>query len=102
MALTMTRTRTQKALNKLAGMVADIHGELEFVELCLSPAEGADEAAKAAREARRVRLLADREALYVTLRQFDPSIDPPLIAARVLTRREVTRLRKAIATNLGP
>ena len=35
MALTMTRTRTQTALTKLAGMVANIHGELAFVEAAL-------------------------------------------------------------------
>jgi len=81
MALTMTRTRTQKALNKLAGMVADIHGELESVELCLSPVESADEAARAALEARRAKLRTDLDALYVTLRQFDPDIDPSHIGA---------------------
>ncbi|MCW5640978.1 MAG: hypothetical protein KIT63_02635 [Rhodoferax sp.] len=32
MALTMTRTQTQTALTKLAERVANVHGELEFVE----------------------------------------------------------------------
>ena len=32
MALTMTRTRTQTTLTKLAELVAHVHGELEFVE----------------------------------------------------------------------
>lgn len=37
-ALTMTRTRTQTTLTKLATMVAGIHRELAFVELLLEDA----------------------------------------------------------------
>ena len=32
MALTMTRTRTQTTLTKLVELVANVHGELAFVE----------------------------------------------------------------------
>lgn len=32
MALTMTRTRTQTALTKLAEMVANVHGEMAFLD----------------------------------------------------------------------
>ena len=41
MALTMTRTRTQTTLTKLATMVANVHGELEFVQGLLVQAEAA-------------------------------------------------------------
>jgi hypothetical protein len=77
MALTMTRTRTQTTLTKLAEMVANVHGELEFLEglARLPEAQGAG----ATLEARRKKLVSDREALYATLRQFDPAIDPEAI-----------------------
>lgn len=99
MALTMTRTRTQTTLTKLATMVANIHGELEFVEGLLAEAETADAAAdaaskrgKAARKklspeqlgalrARKAVLEEKRQALYLTLRQFDSEADPAAIAA---------------------
>jgi len=32
MALTMTRTRTQTALTRLAKLLANLNGEMEFVE----------------------------------------------------------------------
>lgn len=83
MALTMTRTRTQTTLTKLAEMVANVHGELEFVEGLLAqdcPAvTGATSAEPESRNvlvARRRILLASRNALYATVRQFDPAIDP--------------------------
>ena len=77
MALTMTRTRTQTTLTKLADMVANVHGELEFLE-GLAGTHGAPEAGPAL-EARRLKLVSDREALYVTLRQFDTQIEPQTI-----------------------
>ncbi|TXC62101.1 hypothetical protein FSC37_22245 [Piscinibacter aquaticus] len=86
MALTRTRTRTQPALTKLAMLVADVHGELEFVEWLLETEHaaqreaGAEIAAEAglsrALERRQQELLAKRQALYETLRQFDPELDP--------------------------
>lgn len=88
MALTMTRTRTQTTLTKLAMLVANVHGELEFVEGLLGSelqadlqvrarAEvAADGGLAAALERRRQELLAKRQALYETLRQFDPGLDP--------------------------
>lgn len=86
MALTMTRTRTQTALTKLATMIANIHGELEFVSDLLKTEElepGQPLAAKALQglKFRHLTLLANRDALYTTIRQFDPKIDPRDIVA---------------------
>ncbi|GEM_PF-1560001 len=95
MALTMTRTRTQTALTKLAEMVANVHGELAFVEGLLARGN-ADVGSEGRRissqgqltpeallrlEARRLKLVRDRDALYATLRQFDSRIDPQQIGA---------------------
>lgn len=41
MALTMTRTRTQTTLTKLAMLVANVHGELALVERLLDTARAA-------------------------------------------------------------
>lgn len=84
MALTMTRTRTQTTLTKLAELVANVHGELGFVLGLLEQDCSAAAAATSALDpesrnvlaARRRVLLANRDALYATVRQFDPEIDP--------------------------
>jgi hypothetical protein len=85
MALTLTRTRTQTTLTKLARMVANVHGELEFLEVLLaqgaSPATGAAEGTEAFSGqdrllARRQVLLSNREALYATIKRFDPALEP--------------------------
>jgi hypothetical protein len=80
MALTMTRTRTQTALTKLAEMVANVHGELAFLEGLLSgeagPLQGMAPEVLVRLAARRLKLLGDRDALYATIRQFDAGIDP--------------------------
>lgn len=72
MALTMTRTRTQTTLTKLVKMVAEVQGELVFVERLL----GEVPEHKGVLEARRDVLLRDRDALYLTLKQFDSEIEP--------------------------
>lgn len=77
MALSQTRCRNQTTLTKLATRVASIHGELAYVEGRL-----AEELAPELREGlagRRGELLELREALYVTLRQFDATLDPTTI-----------------------
>lgn len=74
MALTMTRTRTQTALTRLAERVAAVHGELEHLEDVQAKEMTADK--RALVEARRTQLVRDRDALYMTIRQFDPGIDP--------------------------
>jgi hypothetical protein len=74
MALSQTRCRNQTTLTKLATRVASIHGELTYVEGRL-----AVELAPELREGlarRRGELLELREALYVTLRRFDSTLDP--------------------------
>jgi len=70
-ALTMTRTRTQKALTHLAKAVAAAHGELELLDAIVPLLPDSSEAL----ERRRSHLLADRDALYLTLRQFDAELD---------------------------
>lgn len=77
MALTMTRTRTQTALTRLAEAVAAVHGELAALECLL---ETLPESAPAL-QARRQALLADRAALHLTLRQFDDALDAQCIDA---------------------
>jgi hypothetical protein len=103
MALTMTRTRTQTTLTRLAMLIANVHGELEFVEGLLRGAgqgqgsEGVKGEVRARLEARRVKLVADRDALYATVRQFDAEIEPAGIGSaeawqkRLSTRRSLTR-----------
>ena len=93
MALTMTRTRTQTALTKLAELVANVHGELAFVDGllahgargCSGPGRGGslDAGAQALLQARQQKLLADRDALYATVRQFDPELAPEGIGVSV-------------------
>lgn len=93
MALTMTRTRTQTTLTKLALMVASIHGELAFVEGLIAAhvstttatatgacaGTGTDQALHSRLERRRQVLAGNRDALYTTIRQFDPEIAPECI-----------------------
>ena len=85
MALTLTRTRTQTTLTKLALMVANVHGELEFLEGLLAqnsgPATGAAEGFEAFSGqdqllARRQVLHSNRDALYATVKRFDPALEP--------------------------
>ena len=75
MALTMTRTRTQTTLTKLATMAANLKGELAFVEGWL-----AEDGAPAELVARREALRAQMEALATTLQVFDPELDVGQVA----------------------
>lgn len=69
MALTMTRTRTQTTLTKLVTQLARINGELEALR------EGpADDPGLAIRERH-------REALVLTLHQFDSTLDFAVVGA---------------------
>jgi hypothetical protein len=93
MALTMTRTRTQTTLTKLAELVANVHGELAFVEGLLAqgvatgavpdltPASGMTPEVLARLALKRLELVGSRYALYATLRQFDGGIEPERIGA---------------------
>jgi hypothetical protein len=96
MALTMTRTRTQTTLTKPAELVANVHGELAFVEGLLAargpgsvpgmapdvtPALGLPPEVLARLALRQLELVDSREALYATVRQFDPGVEPAGIGA---------------------
>ncbi len=72
MALTMTRTRTQVALNKLAFSLAEVNGELAFLG-SLRPARKGRQAALAARRAELEKL---REAFCTVIRRYDPELEP--------------------------
>lgn len=118
MVLTMTRTRTQTTLNKLAQLIASVHGELAFLEELVqevaaqeSAGPGVGELARGRMElllARKQMLLASREALYTTLRQFEPGIDPGLIGSSEEWRKNhgrktlgLPRLKKQYVENLS-
>lgn len=75
MALTMTRTRTQTALTSLCKLIANVHGELEFIDWALQYRKHGRKVLVARRHA----LVGQRDALYTTLRVFDPALDPTAI-----------------------
>lgn len=77
MALTMTRTRTQTTLTKLAERVATVHGELAYVEGRLS-GELPDNLREGL-ERRHAELMVLREALYMVVRRHSPKLDPTSI-----------------------
>lgn len=93
MALTMTRTRTQTTLTKLCEAVARCHGELAFVDATRAEANErlrlgelrrgetleAVQQLVTALEARSAQLHVARDALYLTIRRFDASLDPTRI-----------------------
>jgi hypothetical protein len=89
MALTMTRTRTQTTLTKLAELVANVHGELAFLEGLLQGALKAE--TREMLHGRWLTLGASRNALYATLIQFDPRIDPAEIGIREDWRKQFGR-----------
>jgi hypothetical protein len=77
MALTMTRTRTQTALNKLAQHLAEVNDELNLCGAVLEQAiVSLSEADQTLLQGRIVLLRHQRQALHVTLKQFDPDIEP--------------------------
>ncbi len=100
MALTMTRTRTQTALTKLAQLLADVNGELSFiVETIARPLVRLTEADHARLRLRREQLGKSRTALYMTIRQFDPTIDPDTIGSSsdwLHTRARTARSRQRV------
>ena len=70
--MALTRTRTQTALTTLCTLIANVHGELEFIGWALQfRKQGLNVLV-----ARRQMLVGQREALYTTLRFFDPKLDP--------------------------
>lgn len=75
MALTMTRTRTQKALMQLVETLANLKGELAFVETWLG-----EPGAPAKLAARRQSLVEQLAALETILRLFDPGLEVGTVA----------------------
>lgn len=72
MGLTMTRTRTQTALSRLAKLLADLNAELEFVERLKGELPLFDDALGV----QWAKLTEDRAAVCATIRQFDPELRP--------------------------
>jgi hypothetical protein len=68
-ALTMARTRTQTTLTRLAELLANLNGELEFVARLVHENPGHQDLLRARQHA----LQTDREAVRVTLSQSDPT-----------------------------
>ena len=89
MALTMTRTRTQTALTKLVELVANLNGELAFVQSLLKDPNKQNEHERLI--LRRAKLVSDLHALYLTVRQFDPEIDPSFIGVLETWRKQYGR-----------
>lgn len=77
MSLTMTRTRTQTTLTRLAKLLANLNGEMEFVERLKRELPAFSNAL----EVRRTKLAADRAAVCATIKQFDPDVDCTLVAS---------------------
>lgn len=80
MALTMTRTRTQTALTKMVELLANVNGELEFLDRLMAQEHLPEIRRKL--EARKEKLSADKEALFAAIRQFDPGLEPATVGAR--------------------
>lgn len=106
MALTMTRTRTQTALTHMAQKLAEVRGELQFVNyLALElPVEEVEVGAALAR--RRDELAKQEAALVVTLRQFDAGLDTDSVGAvdtwrRGYRARTESGLRRRYLRRLG-
>lgn len=106
MALTMTRTRTQTTLNRLATLLSNLEGELEFVEKLLAEMPAYGEVLTA----RLSVLVSARTAATLTLNQFDPHLDTEAIvptndwaraygrpASKTVARRYLARLSSSSA-----
>lgn len=101
MALTMTRTRAQTALTQLVETLANLKGELAFVEAWL-----AEPGAPAELVARRDALVQQRAALETTLRLFDPELEVSGVAAsegwrRSYRARNTKSLRRKLLAGAG-
>ncbi|WP_375184280.1 hypothetical protein [Aquabacterium sp.] len=93
MALTMTRTRTQTTLTKLAEKLAATHGELAYLAQLQEVEDGLQEALSAAMLRRQQELRALRDSLYVVIQQFDPELDPSSIGETDAWKGPLKRFR---------
>lgn len=94
MALTMTRTRMQTALTKLAQRIAEVHHELGLLDAL----EREHPVHAHSIDARRATRKADLEALYATIRQFDRDLDPACIGKSDVWMKEFGRRGSKIVT----
>lgn len=103
MALTMTRTRTQTALNKLALCLAEVNGELQFLDGLVRLRKNR----QALADARRAELQRVRDAFFVVIKRYDPELEPERVGAthrwmkpfgRKETARTVRRYFQALTT----
>lgn len=76
MALTMTRTRTQTTLTKLAQKLGEVKGELAFVDEWMAEAGAPVELAS-----RWALLLEQAQALVMPLQLFDPELEGSQVVA---------------------
>ncbi len=82
MALTMTRTRTQTTLAKLAQKLGEVKGELAFIEAWMADTEAPVELAR-----RQTLLIEQAQALVTTLHLFDPEMEVGQVATLESWRR---------------
>lgn len=87
MALTMTRTRTQTALTQMAQKLAEVRGELQFVDVLALDLSVEEVEVGAVLARRRDELARQEAALVVTLRQFDAGLDVDSVGAVDTWRR---------------
>lgn len=102
MALTMTRTRTQTALTQLVETLANLKGELAFVEEWL-----AEDGGPAELIARRELLVQQVAALTTTLQVFDPGLEAGQVTAaegwrKAYRGRSTAALKRHIQRLLAP
>lgn len=93
MALTMTRNLTQTTLTKLALLVANIHGELAFLEELRQTVASEEVHLQQMLERRYRDLVEQHEALRLTMRQFDPNLYPDDIGPSNDWRKRFGRIR---------
>jgi hypothetical protein len=77
MALTMTRKRTQTTLVRLVRLLANLNGELEFIQQLTQ--ENPDDVE--ALLSRQKKLADGHAAVCATIKQFDPDVDCTLVAS---------------------
>ena len=92
MAITMTRKRTQTTLVRLVQLLANLNGELEFVQ------QRTQENAEYVQAllSRQKELAGDHAAVCATIKQFDPDVDCTLVASSNDWMREYRRRGSSI------
>lgn len=91
MALTMTRTSTQTTLTQLVETLANLKGELAFVEAWMAEAGAPVELV-----GRREVLLEQHKALATTLQVFDPALAVESVAPSEGWARSLGQMRLSV------